>query len=497
MYSMKRIAIAMLFFGAFLLSASLFFPEPGIGILLWAFVIAAFLFFSTYALKLFTRADTYYLFSLLKTQRFTGFIEWISRPKAWDFLADAGIVLGFGAIAVDYLCRGRVKKKRAAIGAFSIAVLFALFFFVFGSFFAPSNEGTALVLVLFSIAFSLGGLMLFSIAALIWQGLDIIAKMVVGRTPCPGVAPIIPGVQMPNVPPAFTPPLYIWIAFVVILVVHEFSHGALIKRARAKIKAVGLLLAGIFPIGAFVEPDEAEIKSKPARQQLRLYAIGPAANIFSMPVFVALFLVAALAIAPLLHSYISGAEKNYAIESVVISKVMDDYEVCGNTVESPAKGEIEEGWLLLQYNGIDLNSLYDFKRALVKSDKNVSMLLKTSNGTLIEKTLERNQYGKIGIQMKINYAGGKEPEQGYVYLATAVSIFSIFFGWLLLLSFAVAVVNFLPIEPFDGGKMAKLLLLPYLGFLKMSREDTEKFIGRVALWVVAGLLLLNAMPLLL
>jgi membrane-associated protease RseP (regulator of RpoE activity) len=63
------------------------------------------------------------------------------------------------------------------------------------------------------------------------------------------------------------------------------------------------------------------------------------------------------------------------------------------------------------------------------------------------------------------------------------------------LSIAVATANFLPMDPFDGGKMAKILFLPYLGFLKMNKEQTEKIIGRFFLWLVLGLILLNALPL--
>ena len=73
--------------------------------------------------------------------------------------------------------------------------------------------------------------------------------------------------------------------------------------------------------------------------------------------------------------------------------------------------------------------------------------------------------------------------------------FSVFFGWLLMLSFAIAMINFLPMDPFDGGKIAKIVFLPYFGFLKMGKADTEKFIGRLMLWIILGLLLLNALPL--
>jgi membrane-associated protease RseP (regulator of RpoE activity) len=70
-----------------------------------------------------------------------------------------------------------------------------------------------------------------------------------------------------------------------------------------------------------------------------------------------------------------------------------------------------------------------------------------------------------------------------------------FVGWLILLNFLVATANFIPVDPFDGGKMAKLLLLPYFGFLKQGEEETKKIIGKVFVGIVLVLVLINAAPL--
>ncbi|MFH1587693.1 MAG: hypothetical protein ABID38_07595, partial [Candidatus Diapherotrites archaeon] len=60
----------------------------------------------------------------------------------------------------------------------------------------------------------------------------------------------------------------------------------------------------------------------------------------------------------------------------------------------------------------------------------------------------------------------------------------------------VALFNFLPLGITDGGRIAKIIFLPYLGFLKMPKKDTEKLIGRVFLWIILALIILNALPLL-
>ena len=97
-------------------------------------------------------------------------------------------------------------------------------------------------------------------------------KMMIGL---PGLNPIIP----------------LWygiLALVVAMVVHEFSHGILSRVADVKIKALGLLLF-IFPIGAFVEPDEEEMKSMARWERMRLYSAGPGSNMVIAIVFSLLF----------------------------------------------------------------------------------------------------------------------------------------------------------------------------------------------------------------
>lgn len=490
-----KIIVAFIALGIMLLVPETAFPGIVPAALLIAYAIAGFLLLPTYAIKLFTRFDTFYIITILKTKRLTRFVERISRPKAWDRLADLGLIIGFGTLAVDYrFGRKKSPAKRIAIDLASAAILFAIFFALFGMFFAFKNASLFPILTLFSLGFALGGLMLFTIVSLAWQAVDIFAKLLVGKMPCPGIAPIIPGVQIPNIPAFLTPPIYVWGAFLIILAVHEFSHGALMRRAKVKIASVGVLLLGLLPIGAFVEPDEKQLKKRPAQEQLRIYAIGPASNIYSMAVFIAVFLIAAFAIGPVLAPKIEYMEKNVEIKSILVANVLEDYDLCGNTIDVPAQGVVEKGWLIKEYNGVDINTLYDFRHAFSKPGQNVSMVFETKDGAIVEKTIEKNSRGEIGIETEFSYVAGKEPTPEYLGLVSALNSVSVFFSWLLLLSFALAMINFLPMEPFDGGKIAKIVFLPYFGFMGMNKRDTQKLIGRVMLWLVAALLLFNAIP---
>jgi membrane-associated protease RseP (regulator of RpoE activity) len=82
--------------------------------------------------------------------------------------------------------------------------------------------------------------------------------------------------------PGINPIIPIWYGILGIAVgifVHEFAHGILSRVANIKIESLGILLL-IFPMGAFVEPNEEQIRATSRQKRARMYAAGPATNIF-------------------------------------------------------------------------------------------------------------------------------------------------------------------------------------------------------------------------
>ncbi|EQD30907.1 peptidase M50, partial [mine drainage metagenome] len=82
----------------------------------------------------------------------------------------------------------------------------------------------------------------------------------------PGVAPVIPGIDLP----LFSGVL----SLAIILIIHEFSHGILARSFKVKLKSVGVLLFGVIPVGAFVEPDEREVVKLKKDKQNRIFSAG-------------------------------------------------------------------------------------------------------------------------------------------------------------------------------------------------------------------------------
>ncbi len=71
------------------------------------------------------------------------------------------------------------------------------------------------------------------------------------------------------------------LAFIVCLVIHEFGHGLLARGHGMRIRSFGLLMLGPIPLGAFAEPEYHELNQAPKRERQRVFAAGPATNIFA------------------------------------------------------------------------------------------------------------------------------------------------------------------------------------------------------------------------
>lgn len=146
--------------------------------------------------------------------------------------------------------------------------------------------------------------------------------------------------------PGINPLIPLWyglVALVIAIVIHEFAHGILARANDLKVKSLGLLFL-IVPIGAFVEPDEEELKATKKRRRMRVYAAGVSANLATALLF------------GLLFSGVVMASTEPVTEGVGIVAV-----VAG----SPARNEsVEPGWVLTAIDGLSVSSSTDFQRRM-------------------------------------------------------------------------------------------------------------------------------------
>src|SRR5437773_3083552 len=109
---------------------------------------------------------------------------------------------------------------------------------------------------------------------LLWEATLVQSSAVRANPPSPELLLGLPGIN-PIIPVG-----YGIFGLAVAIILHEFSHGILARVAKIRIRSLGLIFL-IFPIGAFVEPEEEELRALPRRDRARLFAAGPAMNIRS------------------------------------------------------------------------------------------------------------------------------------------------------------------------------------------------------------------------
>ena len=252
----------------------------------------------------------------------------------------------------------------------------------------------------------------------------------------PAVSIVIPGVEMPG-SSIYIPFFYGLIALATVLVVHEFSHGIQSVGEKISIKSIGLLLFAIIP-GAFVEPDEDELKEAKRSSRLRVYAAGSIANI------------TLAVIALLLVSLISaGIPTFFAEDGIAIDRIVSD---------SPSDGVLKEGMVLEAIDNHQITNSADYLDVVSHYSPGDNVSVKTDQGSYtltLDKNPNNDSRGYFGIQANkhfklINNSMGPIPWILFELLEL--------FQWVAMLNLGIGLFNLLPLKPLDGGYMLEILL---------------------------------------
>ena len=252
----------------------------------------------------------------------------------------------------------------------------------------------------------------------------------------PAVSIIIPGVEMPG-SAIYIPFIYGLISLATVLIVHEFSHGVQAIGEKIPIKSIGLLLFAIIP-GAFVEPDEDELKKAKNTSKLRVYAAGSIANI-------SLALIAIL-----LVSLISAGIPAYFDENgIEIGRVVTD---------SPSDGILKEGMVIKSIDNHPVNDSDSYVNIISSFKPGDNVSVQTDQGSYsitLDKNPNNESKGFFGLQANkhfelVNHSLGDLPWILFEFLEL--------FQWIFMLNLGIGLFNLLPIKPLDGGYMLEILL---------------------------------------
>ncbi|HEX9816857.1 MAG TPA: site-2 protease family protein [Candidatus Thermoplasmatota archaeon] len=198
----------------------------------------------------------------------------------------------------------------------------------------------------------LTGIIMFLMSLLLAVQLIFLFQIPVEASPSPRLILGIPGIN-PIIPVGFG-----IIALIFAVVVHEFSHGILARVHNLRVQTMGLLFF-IVPIGAFVEPDEAELRAAPRKNRLKVFAAGPTSNLFFAVIFGMIFSMGIM----------SGAS---AIPGVPIQ---------GVEAEGPAfQAGVQPGVIFTDLNGERLQNSSHFSMRMDEVRPGQELLISTHTG---------------------------------------------------------------------------------------------------------------------
>jgi membrane-associated protease RseP (regulator of RpoE activity) len=277
-----------------------------------------------------------------------------------------------------------------------------------------------------------------------------------------GFVPLLPGITIPL---DELPLLLVPIGIAILL--HELAHALVARAVGVRVKDAGFILLAFIP-GAFVEPDEGELRGAPTTSRLKVYSAGVAANVILAAVAFGLLIL----LAPVLNN------------GVIILDVEGG---------SPADlGGLKKGMVVVEVNGVNVRSLDEFLGVLEElgvrdRDRTVTINLKVLHEGREESVTILKPEGRERLGVRI--------EQNYIF-RIPVTMLQI----LVIINLALALINAAPILiptpagaiASDGAHLVGDLIATLLG---EKTRPLATAIGLATLLLVVSLLTLTPIDL--
>ena len=385
--------------------------------------------------------------------------------RFWIALAELGFIFAFGVFGAIYLfitqAKTRLQKKRYLIGiliGYAIFVLCAIAIVIPQILLGQSVAAPAYILA----ALFIGGFGLFTLSFLVGHAVTILSNYVTGVVPTPGIQPILPGVEIPGAP--IFVPLHALISLVIIIIVHELAHGILARAQKLRVKSFGLLTVGIFPVGAFTEPDEEQLKQVEQHKRLRVFTAGSMSNFMWGFIFLAFFLPLSMNLQP-------GLNEEWVdnIDFLIVQNI---------TPGSPAEiAGITAGIKIHNAKDVYYGQVPGKTVTLVTDQGNIDVV-RDSNGLIGISRIETHEKGPLSF--------------GYWSIRYSLEIL----WWTALLNFVIGYVNFMPLAGFDGGQIFNEMVLSWQWKKHPKRKKKvvpTKALKIVSIFIVA-VIVINILP---
>ncbi|NLZ30366.1 MAG: PDZ domain-containing protein [Methanomicrobiales archaeon] len=158
---------------------------------------------------------------------------------------------------------------------------------------------------------TLGVIMVVGVSAFMTLALLLAVPQLLVHTPEPtGIYDPRNILAIPGVNQAIPITAAVFIGLLLTIVIHEFGHAILARVEDMRVRSMGILIA-VIPIGAFVEPDEADIDAARGMPKIRMLGAGITNNIVAgLICFGLMFLLMGMA-TPLAVPLVQGVYKDF------------------------------------------------------------------------------------------------------------------------------------------------------------------------------------------
>jgi membrane-associated protease RseP (regulator of RpoE activity) len=271
-------------------------------------------------------------------------------------------------------------------------------------------------------------------------------------TDLPDPVPLVPAI--PGFSISFKSLPYFFVAIMIAAALHELAHGIAARAEKVRIKSTGLLFFFVF-FGAFVEPDEKDVKNASARKQMRIYSSGAFFNLLLVIILLPLLITPVFfsAMSPFYDSQPSGA-------LIVDICPSNDLPRCPAAEVGISPGTVILGGFLYSEDNVtyfDITNQLDFSLFSQSTKGNETISLRVLNNNelvnLTTTSISGDNRGFIGV-LSWNY---NPPRFAFLDPIWPYFIYNIIF-YTLSLSLVLALVNLLPFPPLDGDKFMSALL---------------------------------------
>jgi membrane-associated protease RseP (regulator of RpoE activity) len=290
----------------------------------------------------------------------------------------------------------------------------------------------------------------------------------------PGVVLVYPGL-IPWLP--FVP----WIISIAsVLLVHEFSHGLMLRAQDLQTKSVGGLVIVVL-FGAFVEPNEKQLMRAPISKRLRMFAAGSMGNfVLGLVCLVLLFML----LVPKPGVYVYAVSENYSENFTLGSRIYQLDNVPINTIDNyynflDNKQPGDNVWVVTENENVRVTLAKDPENEN-RGDLPISAISATSRWNFVNPIYT--------IAVSAAEILGRPVFNPYIYNSIVPWSVIDVVKWMFILNLGVGLFNMLPAVPLDGGYMMQTILER-----RISSEKAKRVVRALSYFILV-LILMNILP---